>query len=159
MPHRKPVQVTTTTHAFVLAFYAFLTVLGVLHLTNLATHAGMVALYGEVVTTLWALWIVLAGVTALAAAMGSKFLANPTITLLLEAVGVSGLAATSTIYLSSLWDSLGADAVLSTQVPHWAVVIGGVARIVQIGVESRRITRALADPMPASPSPLAEADE
>lgn len=159
MLHRRPVQVTTTTHAFVLAFYGLLTILGVLHLINQASHMGMTALFGETVTALWALLTVVSGLIAIAGAVGSKFLANPLATLWVEAVGVLGLGVTSAMYVASLWVSQGPTAVLATQVPQWAVIIGGAARILQIAVEVRRINRAIADPAPASPPLLAEADE
>lgn len=159
MPHRRPVQVTTTTHACVLAWYALLTVLGVLHVTNQASHMGMTALVGEAWTALWAMLTVCAGITALVGAVGSRLMANPSSTLWIEAIGVLGLAVTSTVYVLSLWQSQGAGSVLATQVPQWAVILGGIARIAQIGVETRRIRQAVADPAPASPSPLAVADD
>lgn len=158
MPHRKPVQVTTTTHAFVLAFYGLLTVLGVLHVTNLASHTGMLAMVGQVGTGLWALAIVVAGITASIGAVGSRLLRNPTMTLFIEAVGIVGLVATSSLYIASLWTSISPNGVLATQVPQWAVVVGGIARVAQILVETRRISHALSEPAPSQPPPLAEAD-
>lgn len=161
MPHRKPVQVTTTTHAYVLSWYILLTVLGILHVTNLASHSGMTNMVGPSWTALWALATVVSGITATIGAIGSRMLANPTLTLWVEAVGVAGLVLTSATYVGSLWLSLGAGSVLATQVPQWAVILGGIGRIAQIGVEVMRIRRAIASPAPALPPPLGlvEAEE
>lgn len=161
MPHRKPVQVTTTTHAYVLTWYAMLTVLGILHVADIAAHQVMTDMVGPTWTDLWAMGIVVSGITATIGAIGSRLLANPTMTLWVEAVGVAGLVLTAMPYVGALWLSLGAGAVLATQVPQWAVVLGGIGRIAQIGVEARRIRRAIMSPAPALPPPLGlvEADE
>lgn len=159
MPQRKAVQVTTTTHAYVLTWYVMLIALGVLHAMGVASHSGMDAMIGPSLTALWALLTVVSGITAAIGAVGSRFLENPTLTLWLEALGVLGLVGTSAVYIASLWTSLGPFEVVATQVPQWAIALGGLGRIAQVWVETRRIRRAVASPTPVTPPLLAEVEK
>lgn len=159
MPHRRPVQITTTTHAMVITWYATMVGLGLLHVTGAASHDGMLSVFGPTWTSLWAMTHVLAALLALAGALGSKFLANPTNTLWVEAVGVGGLVVVSACYIIGLTSLFGTWGVLATQLPQWSSALGGTARVIQIAYEAKKVRTAVAKPMPASPPPLAEADE
>lgn len=160
MAHRREaLMVTTTTHAYVIALYSLLAFLGGLHVTEVAAHTAMVNLVGEPWSAVWSLMHVLAGLCALFGALAARFMANPAFTLWIEAAGIAGLVAVYALYTLALWKDFGLTGVMVTQVFGWTVVLGGVARIAQIVVETRRIRQAVADPAPANPPPLAVADE
>ncbi len=150
----KPMVITTTTHAMALAVYALLIVLAGGFLINLIAARSLTEMIGQVGVSAWALVFLAGGLCSLIGALWSPRMAIPRRALRTEAVGCVALtAAMGTL----LWSYMGSGA-FATQVMSTAFILGALFRALQIRRELRNLRRALVNPEPTDPPPLAASD-
>lgn len=158
MPHRKPLQITTSTHAMGLSVYVATGVIAVWNLTDVANAAAMTGEFGQGVTDLWSIGMLLGAVLALVGALTQSRPGNPMPAMRLEGFGAALVGTLSLFYLYSLVHVYGWLDSATTQTYAGCFGIGGVSRTAQIAIELRRVKRALrapttttalADPAPA----------
>lgn len=144
MPHTKPLQITTSTHAMSLSVYAATAVIAVWNLTDVANAIGMTTGFGQVVTDVWSVATLIGAVLAIVGAVAQSRPGNPTPAMRLEAGGAALIGALSLFYLLSLVQEYGWLSSATTQTYAACFGLGGLARTGQIAVEVRRVRRALA---------------
>lgn len=157
MPHRT-LSITSPRHATALTLYAVLAILGLFHVVGLAGHEAVTVKGGEAGAALWATLYFVGPLLAIACAVLTRFVRVPVLPLWGEAAGCILTAFTNASFCWALWQFFGFDRAASTVTLFGGIAVGMTARFAQITHEQGKIKRARANPQPASPPPLAEAD-
>lgn len=157
MPHRA-LSITSPRHATALTLYAVLTILGLFHVTGVAGHDAMDEKFGGPLTALWAALYFIGPLLAIICAVASKWVRVPVLPLWGEAAGCVLVAVTNAAWVGALWDFFGWNRAASTVLLFGGIVVGMALRFAQITHEQGRIKKARANPRPADPPPLAEAN-
>lgn len=140
----KPATITTPTHALAMAVYLFQAGLGITHILNLATTKVMIEAYGDVVTDIWALMLVLAGFAAAASVLTAR--RTPVGALQKEFWAVLSLGALNGLYEVTLYLEYQYHDVVITQMFTASVAVGCLCRAVQAFRDRRRALQAIHSP-------------
>lgn len=157
MPHRT-LSITSPRHATALTLYGILAVLGLFHIAGIAGHKPIADMFGAPGAALWAALYLIGPLLAFGCALLTKVFRVPILPLWGEAAGCVITASTNVVFVWALWDFYGFDRAASTVVIFGGITLGMVLRFAQITHEQGRIKKARANPHPADPPPLAEAD-
>jgi hypothetical protein len=151
-------SITSPRHATALTLYAVLAVLGLFHVSGVAGHVAVTAKLGDGGASLWAALYFVGPLLALGCAVLSKWIRVPVLPLWGEGFGCILVSVTTTTWVWAVVDHFGFDRAASTVVIFGGIALGMVLRFAQITHEQGRIKKARANPRPADPPPLAEAD-
>ena len=155
----RPLQITTTTHAAVLALYGMALALAAAHVTGQATHVALDKAIGPAGVGAWIVVMVVGSLAALAGALWAPRCPLPVTALAVEAGGTTALAAAFATYELGLWADYGPGQAVTTQTLAAGLAVGALARTAQIVLELRRIDRARAATPERTTRALADTDD
>lgn len=145
---KKPLSITSPTHAVALANYCVLGFSGLLFIMNSGSSGPklMERARGEMISDIWGASLMLFGFAAFAAAIAAKRSKMPEHNLRVEMWACSGLAINLGFFFSVLLESAG-QAALTTLFFTLTFALGALFRAVQISVEQRLLKAARLHPV------------
>lgn len=146
-PHRREAWLTSPSHPFVLLSYFGMIYLGTINLLDLQSAAAMVERHGQGVTDVWAGLRIIAGVFALAGAVGATIAMlrklDPRISLWIECAGCAMIFGTQAFYEYNLVMKFGWLSTMETQGLAMIFALGGLARAIEIPTQIVKYWRAM----------------
>lgn len=136
------VNLTSSTHAWVIVAYIFTIVNGMAFQSGLASSRGLTMLLSDWGYTVWASAMILSGVGCLIASIAMPKVLEPSGMLWAEFVSVLVLATCFGLYEWGLL-LIGLETAPTTQFLAVCFAVGGVARAIQIQVDLYRLRRAV----------------
>lgn len=131
-------QLASRRHLFAIGAYATQLVLGVLHLTNVATPNSLIVATDYRVADAWSGALIVTSLVALSGMFGKVI-----DSLSREASGCLGLAVLNGLYVVVLYRYTHGNGVITTLVSLGMIALAALARSVQCGVERHLIIRAV----------------
>jgi hypothetical protein len=147
---KKPLSVSSPTHAIALSVYFMLGWAGFLGVFNLSAESATIQAMGPVLEDVWATTLMIGGWGALSAAVAAKKARRPEYNLRTEKIFCLALFINLTYFTYVALSSFGARG-FSIAVFAMTFALGTFARAVQLFFERRLIARARANPEQADP--------
>lgn len=147
---KKPLSITSPTHAWALVTYFMLGFVGLSGVLSLNKQSGVIASMGEGVADVWGTTLMLAGFGAFAAAVAAGKAAKPEVNLKTEMILCVALFFNISFFLYMVLLSSGWRG-FTTAVFSLLFIIGSAFRAWQIRYELKLIVQARAHPSEADP--------
>lgn len=147
---KKPLSVSSPTHAIALAVYFMLGFSGFMGVFNLSNASRVVQAMGEGNSDVWATTLMIGGWGALTSAIAAKKARRPEYNLRLEKIFCLTIFVNLSYYTCILLTNFG-DRGISTALFSATFALGALFRAIQLFFERRLIKRARANPEPAEP--------
>lgn len=138
---KKPLSITSPTHAVALAVYFILGILGLFYTVGVTKSNALAAAVGQGLTDLWGASLMICGFGAFLSAIAAGRARAPEANLRLEMIFCIGLFLNMGLFMYIAYEAVGAMA-LGAIVQAGAFGVGSFFRALQIAVEQRMIKKA-----------------